>query len=88
MSDAGLVLFLGEGNFSFSASVLRRSQKQNMSNIYVTCYEKEIEYNVDEASLNMEKIVIDEKNRKKVHKETLSKTERSNPIKKCRVLLS
>ena len=58
LRDAGLVLFLGKGNFSFSANVLRRSQEQNMSKIYATCYEKEIELNVDEASLNMERMVI------------------------------
>ena len=81
LHDAGLVLFLGEGNFSFSASVLKRSQEQNMSNIYVTCYEKEMELNVDEASQNMERIVIDEKHRKKLNEETISKTEKSNPIK-------
>jgi hypothetical protein len=81
LNDAGLVLFLGEGNFSFSASVLRRSQEQNMSNIYATCYEKELELNVDEASLKMERIMINEKHRKKLHEETISKTEKSNPIK-------
>ena len=81
LRDAGLVLFLGEGNFSFSANVLRRSQEQNMSKIYATCYEKEIELNVDEASLNMERMVINEKHRKKLHEETISKTEKSNPIK-------
>jgi hypothetical protein len=81
LSDAGLVLFLGEGNFSFSASVLRRSQEQNMSNIYATCYEKELELNVDEASLNMETMMINEKHIKKLHEETISKNEKSNPIK-------
>ena len=81
LRDAGLVLFLGEGNFSFSASVLRRSQEKNVSNIYTTCYEKENELNVDEASLKMERMVINEKHRKKLHKETISKTEKSNPIK-------
>jgi len=81
LSDAGLVLFLGEGNFSFSASVLRRSQEQNMSNVYATCYEKEIDLNVDEASQKMERVVINEKHRKKLHEKTISKTEKSNPIK-------
>jgi hypothetical protein len=81
LRDAGLVLFLGEGNFSFSASVLRRSQEKNMSNIYATCYEKELELNVDQASLKMERMVINEKHRKKLHEETISKIEKSNPIK-------
>ena len=61
--------------------MLRRSQEQNISNIYLTCYEQEIELNVEEASLNMERIMIDEKHRKKLHEETISKTEKSNPIK-------
>ena len=73
LRDAGLVLFLGEGNFSFSASVLKRSQEQNMSNIYTTCYEKEIELNVDEVSLNMGRIVINEKHRKTYMKKQYQK---------------
>jgi len=42
----GLVLFLGEGNFSFSASVVNKTNSEgNTSNIYASCFEKQIDIN-------------------------------------------
>lgn len=45
-TDDQHVLFLGEGNFSFSSSLLAHLKKkynyESFNNVYVTCYESEL----------------------------------------------
>ena len=81
----GSILFLGEGNFSFSSSVVKRiSEERELANIYVSCYEKEDGNDVDEnkiETVEREQFEIHNIERKKLDKEIILKKENSNPIK-------
>eukprot|EP00092_Neocalanus_flemingeri_P020910 GFUD01022653.1.p1 GENE.GFUD01022653.1~~GFUD01022653.1.p1 ORF type:complete len:361 (+),score=81.69 GFUD01022653.1:37-1119(+) len=79
----GLILFLGEGNFSFSASAVNRSTEDELPNIYVSCYEKEEGFSFSKN--NIEKvhveIEIEEVQTKKLKKESILKNEKKSIIK-------
>jgi len=77
-------LFLGEGNFSFSASVVGRSEEQ-LDNVYVSCYEKEEvdvigedkkTYDDDTHSLGCDNL-----KQKMLNKKAKLKSEQNNPLK-------
>lgn len=81
LDEKGRILFLGEGNFSFSASVVRKTARnQNLSNIVVSCYEKERSLEGDETRDTFEKIAA-QQNRKKLSPDKIIKSEQSNPLK-------
>jgi len=76
------VLFLGEGNFSFSASMVKKcDKKQDFSNIYASCFEKEstvVAGGGETIDQTFNKLTV---HRKRLNPETIKQTEQSNPIK-------
>ena len=74
------VLFLGEGNFSFSASLVKKcKRKQDFINIYASCFEKESTLLAGETiDQTLKNLMI---HQKRLNPEIIKQTEQSNPIK-------
>ena len=77
LEKENLVLFLGEGNFSFSANVVKKLNCQNLSNIYTSCFEKQDI--IDEVKLS--ELCIAQAPSKKLEKSLIAKSTNANPIK-------